>query len=248
MMSDDDTRTQNKTRAWRWINLAFTIVLFIVGLWYLIKKVTLGELWQAIANAHIGFIILSLGTILATLLLKAWRWQLMFPESEQSSSFSVMFWSMLLGAYLNVLLPFLRLGEVARIFFLNKQTGINKMQALGTLILEKTLEMVMLGLLLAGAATVAFMPAHFDQLTTTFILSGVALMALVIFYVFALYPKRIAAIADALFVRFLPEAFSEKLTRWVTTGLTGFATLHNARHALLLVGFSIAITVTSVAL
>ena len=52
----------------------------------------------------------------------------------------------MLGFYVNIVLPFLRLGEIARAYALNYQTGMSKIQSISTLVVEKVLEAVFLGL------------------------------------------------------------------------------------------------------
>ena len=57
---------------------------------------------------------LAVGVVLTTLALKGWRWQLMFPDDSAPVPFRAAFWSTTLGQYVNLIIPFLRLGEVAR--------------------------------------------------------------------------------------------------------------------------------------
>lgn len=229
------------------INIAFTITLLFAGLWYLIAKITLVEIWQALTNANIIFIILSLSTVLATLLLKIWRWQYMYPEFDKPPSFSVLSWSMLLGAYINILLPFLRLGEIARIFTLNTQTHINKMQILGTLVLEKTLDILTLGLVFILVTATIVTPIYLSQSSIVFTLIAIALISLTIFYIVALYTEETISAINSISSRFLPTTFNKHLTHWITTGTSGFAALRSVRHTTLLIGFSLIIVVTSVA-
>lgn len=242
---EKEEQTPAPRRLWTWLNLLLTIGLIIVGIWYLVTHISLSELVNALTTANPWLILLSLGTVIATLLLKAWRWQLMFPAQAPANRYPAFFWSLMLGAYINVLVPFLRLGELARVVALDRLTHIQKVQSLATLLLEKTLEMVMLGLTLGVVLTAVALPDYLHDALSILIISGIALAVLLLLYAVAVNNEPVTRLTDALFTH-LPTAVGQRLSRWAAAGLQGLTALSNRRPALQLIGLSLVIAVISV--
>ena len=90
-----------------WLNLALAVLLILAGLWYLSSRVSLAAVGNALAGASPVWVALAVGVVLATLALKGWRWQLMFPDDSAPVPFRAAFWSTTLGQYVNLIIPFL---------------------------------------------------------------------------------------------------------------------------------------------
>jgi glycosyltransferase 2 family protein len=135
-------------RLFSWLNLLLGLVLLIWGVWYVVNEITLAELRHALALADPRYMVLALLVFLATLATKAARWQRQFTPRARRPGFAPSFWAMMLGQFMNTAVSFLRLGEIARVFALHQQTGISKLEGLGTLVLEKSLDLIMLVLTL----------------------------------------------------------------------------------------------------
>lgn len=230
---------------WAWLNIIITVVLFAAGLWYLVARVSLVEVGKALGAANPVYILLSLTAMVLTLLLKAWRWQMMFPKQRQNAPWIAFFWSLMLGAYINVLVPFLRLGELARIVSLDRLTGISKAQSLATLVLEKTLELIMLGLTLAALVTAVALPAYLNQTNTTLLVSVVAVLILLFFYLVAAKTELVTRLLTAVFTR-LPEMIGSRLTRWTISGLEGLSALRDKGLFWRIIGLSLLIAILAV--
>lgn len=226
--------------AWTWLNLIFTILLLGIGLWYLMGRTTIKEIVAALASANPLPVMLSVITILLILLLKAWRWQLMFVPRRQAPAYHASFWALLLGAYVNILLPIFRLGEIARIFALESLAAIPKTKALATLVMEKSVDMVMLGLMVAVLLTAVFLPDSLNFPTTTSLVGVLALLLLLFLYLVAVYTEQAIQLLQMIFSR-LPEKIERRLSRWSVSGLTGLAALRSRRLSLLLLALSLLI-------
>lgn len=235
-----------RQRLWAWFTVLLTILLLAAGVWYLVSRVSLAEMAQALAGANPWLIMAAVAATILTLLLKAWRWQLMFPPLNQAPPLPPFFWAMLIGAYLNILIPFLRLGELTRLVVLDRQTGIKKAQALATLVLEKTLELLMLGVMVLAVLTAVTLPPSLNQTTTTLTASAAALFMLLLLYLTAAHTELVIRVMVAIFSR-LPTVLGQRLSRWTVSGLAGLAALRSRRLSLLLIGISILIALCSVA-
>jgi uncharacterized protein (TIRG00374 family) len=222
------------------LNLLLTAVLVGGGLYYLVQAVTLAEFGQALAQANLLYIGLAVGVVLLTAVVKTWRWQILFPEHPP---FRPLFWSLVIGQFVNVTVPFLRLGEIARIYSLDQQVQIGKVRTVGTLVVEKTLDL--LTLLLMIAALIPFVVLS-DLVQT----NDVALATAVAILMFALY---VLAYHTAWVVRILqkltpilPQRLQRPFHQLTIAGLEGLAALRDRRTLITLIASSVFIAFLSI--
>jgi glycosyltransferase 2 family protein len=228
-----------------WFNLTLAIILIGLGIWYLSGKVTLDEIIQALLLADPWFILLGLALTLVTILLKAWRWQLMFKTPDESLSFSPAFWALMLGQYVNLIVPFFRLGEIARIYALNRQADIKMARSLGTLVLEKVLDMFMLMLAIALVLPLVILPEFVNE--PGLLVWILPIVALIMLYLMSYQTKMITTFFSALESK-IPTRFAKRLLKWSISGLEGLSSLRSKQLSLLLVGSSALIIFMSILL
>lgn len=240
MMTSDSRPDQDATpvRHFPWINLVLTIVLAGAGLWFLSTRVPLSELATTLAGANLWYVALGLTVMIVTLLLKALRWQLMFTPEPPTVSFTTSFWASSLGQYVNLIVPFLRLGEVARIYVLNQEAGIRAARTVGTLVLEKVLDLIFFGLTILLVLPFTVLPDYLDQSTAGLIV--VPAVLLLVLYVLAFRTEWAISVLETL-ARPLPERLEQWLLRVAVSGLQGLAALRNPRLILLLLSLSLLI-------
>lgn len=239
-MSAPSARTQWLSR----LSWLITAVLLAAGLWYILQEVTLAAMGEALAQAQPGYVVAALLVILATLWLKAWRWQYLFvPHAdEQPQPLRPLFWSMMLGQYVNLMVPFFRLGEVARLLSLDQQTGVGKARTLGTLVVEKTLDILMLVLTILLILPFIVLPDFVNNPLTLGLLGSVAFLAL---YLLAYQTQWIVRLSRRL-IRPLPTSIHDRLLRLIISGLEGLAALRRPRLTLILLLQSALIALLSV--
>jgi glycosyltransferase 2 family protein len=227
-----------------WLSWLLTAVLLGVGLWYILQKVTLVAMWSALVQAQLGYVLAALLVILATLWLKAWRWQYLFvPDgSSQTQPLAPLFWSMMLGQYVNLMIPFFRLGEVARLLSLDQQTGVGKARTLGTLVVEKTLDILMLVLTIAIILPFIVLPDFVSNPFTLGLIGGLTFLGL---YLLAYQTHLIIRLSRRL-IRPLPAGLHDRLLRLIISGLEGLAALRRPRLTLILLLQSLLIAILAV--
>ena len=238
MIANNKETAEESGRSIRWLpwfNMALAILLIALGIWYLSDKVSLEDIIQAILLAKPGYILLGTGIMLVTVMVKAWRWQLMFRRPDDSPRYAPIFWSLMLGQYVNLIVPFFRLGEIARIYALNRQTEIPMTRSLGTLVLEKVLDGIMLALTIAILLPLVLLPEFVGE--PGWILWTVPIAALLILYLLAYQTELITRFFQAMAEKF-PTRIARRLLKWSLSGLEGLASLRNTRLSLLLVGSS----------
>jgi glycosyltransferase 2 family protein len=230
-------------RLFSWLNLLLGLVLLIWGVWYVVNEITLAELRHALALADPRYMVLALLVFLATLATKAARWQRQFTPRARRPGFAPSFWAMMLGQFMNTAVSFLRLGEIARVFALHQQTGISKLEGLGTLVLEKSLDLIMLVLTLVVLIPFVVVP---DFITRQGVALGImALLAFSLLYLVA-YRTAVVIRITAVFLRPLPDKASQRLLRFAISGLDGLAAMRSKRLLLTLLAFSVTIAILSV--
>jgi uncharacterized protein (TIRG00374 family) len=249
--------------------MALAVGLIVAGLWYLSTRVSLAAIGRALAGASMGYVILAVVVVVLTIALKGWRWQLMFlpdlgAEGEASRPpltadhqpltagrppavvpFRAAFWATALGQYVNLVIPFLRLGEVARLYALNRETSAGAARGLGTLVVEKTLDLIFFGLTILFVLPFVILPDFIDQPgPLLFILPAMLSVAL---YLLAYRTAWVIGLWRRI-VRPLPARLEGFLLRVAVAGLEGLAALRDRRRLALLLLASLVVAALSVAL
>lgn len=226
-----------------WLNLVLAVLLIVLGIWYLSDKVSIEEIVQALILADTGFILLGVALMLINMLLKSWRWQLMFMTPDEAVPFSPLFWSLSLEKYVNLILPFLRLGEIARIYALNRQIDMPIARSLGTLVLEKVLDFFVLVLAIALILPLVILPVFVS--TPGLFVWILPVVALLVLYLFAYQTEIITRFFSALAEK-IPTRLAKRLLTWSISGLEGLSSLRSRRQSLLLVCSSVLILILSI--
>jgi hypothetical protein len=205
--------------------------------------VALGDLKLALTSARPGYVLLALVIFITTTLAKTWRWQLLYRTQENVPAFGALFWAVNVGQLINTAVPFLRLGELARVYDLGQHTGQSKVQALGTLVVEKTLDLISLAILFFVLLPFFVLPDLIASSGSSVVL--VALAALVLLMVVARQVSFVRRVAVAV-IGWLPDRWESRLLPWVDSGLSGLAALRSGRSSLLLLGSTLFILLLSV--
>lgn len=228
-----------------WLNLALTALLVIAGLWFLSTRIGLASIGDVLLAAHAGYVALALVVMVVTLALKAWRWQLLLQGSGSQVGFEAAFWAGALGQYVNLIVPFLRLGEIARIYSLNREARISAPQTIGTLVVEKVLDLIFFGLTIVLLLPFVTLPPEVADPGVLVVL--VPLTALVVLYVLAFQTQRVTRLLNRVAAP-LPDRQGSWLTRVGVAGLEGLAALRNRRLSVILLVQSLIIAGLSVLL
>jgi hypothetical protein len=134
------------------------IVLLIIGITLLIlafKGQDLNSLISDLQKAHYGWVAASLLTIFLAHILRAFRWRMMISSlgygtpSLLNTTYAVM-----IGYLANLALP--RMGEVSRCGVINKTDNIPLAKLIGTVIVERVIDLLMLSIFIAFSIFLQF--------------------------------------------------------------------------------------------
>lgn len=111
--------------------------------WLLYKDIKMESLTDALRQASVFWIALSVVVSLWGYWLRAWRWKLLIEVDEQQQVNTLrVFWALMCGYLANLLIP--RAGEVARCGVLKKTDHLQMGKLFGTVIIERTVDLLFL--------------------------------------------------------------------------------------------------------
>ncbi|HWL34384.1 MAG TPA: lysylphosphatidylglycerol synthase transmembrane domain-containing protein [Gaiellaceae bacterium] len=125
-----------------WVGLLVSALLTYVA----IRGVDFGLLRQALAESNYWWLLPALAMLAIGVTVRALRWRFLFRR-ETRPPFRAALSALLVGLLFNNILP-ARAGEAARVVVLNQRQGTSRVEAVGTLVLERALDVLCLLLLL----------------------------------------------------------------------------------------------------
>lgn len=227
-----------------WLRLTLTVLVIGSGLLYIRNEIDYVQVRNAMAVADPGMLLVALLTILLTTVAKAWRWQMLYRSQPDVPPLSPLFWALMVGQFINLVVPFLRLGEIARVYALDHRFPIGKIRSLGTLVVEKTLDLIILVLTVAVLLPFVVVPEEVVARSVT--MGIVSAAVIVLLYLLAFRTPAVSRFMQRL-TPLAPGRFREPFIRLVTTGLDGISVLRDPKATPALVGVTALIGVLSVA-
>lgn len=128
--------------------LKYALLLGISGalMWYAVRGQNLASIGHYIRTANYFWLGLSLLISVLGYLSRAYRWRMQLNASRTPASFWQVYHAMMVGYLANLVLP--RMGEVIRCSVLRRTSGVPVQVALGTVVTERVIDvLVLLGLL-----------------------------------------------------------------------------------------------------
>lgn len=131
------------TKVKQGIQIVVSLLVAIWIFWFLYKDIELTSLIAQLRATNWFWIFLSLSISVAGYWLRGWRWALLIhPEEGEKTNAGRAYHSMMVGYLVNLLIP--RAGEVARCGVLSRTNGIPFGHLLGTVILERSIDLLFL--------------------------------------------------------------------------------------------------------
>ncbi len=197
-------------------------VLTFFFLYLAVRNIEWAEVGTAFRKANYVFILPATLFVLADYLLRTWRWHhILWPT--RAISVRALFPILVIGFAANNLLP-ARIGELARVYLLERSEGVSKSLGLATLVVERVFDGFTLLFLLAATSLVFPLSGLAEQMEYIFLAGfGLVLIALLLMLFREAWTLRLAG----LILRPLPHGLADRLQAMLASFILG---LHAFRH------------------
>lgn len=136
----------------------FGLVLSGVAAYLVVRAVDPDRVRHALGAANPAWVTLALASVLAMVGAKTARWQALYPRISGRPRLRALLVALLIGMMANLLIP-ARVGELARIYVIERLEGQSKALSLSTILIEKWVDLVVLLLAFAGLLLFLSWPA-----------------------------------------------------------------------------------------
>ncbi|MFH1764857.1 MAG: lysylphosphatidylglycerol synthase transmembrane domain-containing protein [Gemmatimonadota bacterium] len=192
-------------RNWRAI-LGFAITAFL--LWWVLKEVSLSELWAEIQAANFWLLGLAVAIGYSNYFFRSMRWGILLRPICSGTSFRSRFEAMNIGFMATNLIPG-RVGEFVRPYALSRMEAVSVSAAFGSIVVERFLDILTIAALLFVAIAAPEFPENpvvWDLSLGVWVrgilsLLGALLLLMVLLLVF---PRPLVRVAERV-AHFLPE-------------------------------------------
>lgn len=232
---------------WSWANgrtlrIVLGTLLSLLFLWLAVRKAPLDQVLATFAVVRYRYVALALALVLLSAPLRALRWKLLYHPAQEGLPVLHLAAILLISQMLNIVLP-VRGGEVARIYFMNSTAGRPPAHTLGTIVVEKWLDILMLLVLLLLTPLFVTLPSWFQDSRTTLAVFAVAFFSTALGVSYG--QERLLRLA-APWARFLPLRWRRAAREALEAGLRSLDVLRSPRVGLQLQAWSLLIWMLNV--
>lgn len=136
----------------RVLNIAVSIIVAALFIWLAIRTIDLSDLWQQMQQVTFYWLPAFFIIIVISHYLRAERWRLLLKMRERDIPRSTLFAGVMTGYFVNIFLP--RVGEISRPVYVARKMKLNSGNLIGTIVIERFVDVCSMLLLAAAAAVV----------------------------------------------------------------------------------------------
>lgn len=208
----------------QWFRLGLGLVISLVTIYLAFKGVDLASVGQSLREASLLFVGLALGSVVINNVAKAARWKVLLGERGAPISLWQALRLHLVGQMINNLLP-ARVGDVSRVY-LAGELGVSRSFVLGTVALEKVVDMLCYAMIFVLLVLLMPLPAWVSQPAyLMLVVTGLALVAVLA----GLVAYRRGLPLPAWVLRWLPRRFQDRADAMLAHLLASLHVLTDAR-------------------
>jgi len=213
------------TDGWRRLGTWFGFAVSAAALAWLVLRYEWNGVVAALAGVRFALFLPVPVLLLANFILRAVRWQALFPDAIRPRA-SGAFIALMAGYLFNNLLP-ARAGELVRVHMVGRREQLPRSAALGTVVVERTLDLLVLLALLSFVLVSQPLPgwaAHAGR-----VVAVLALAALGLILVLGWQGERMVSLLVPR-LRFAPEALRQRLDVSSRAFVGGVSAVLRASH------------------
>ncbi|MBH8570478.1 flippase-like domain-containing protein [Microvirga sp. STS02] len=130
------------------VKYVLLLSISVALMWYAVRGQDLSRIGHYIATANYFWLTLTLTLSALGYFSRAYRWQMQLDASQTPAPYWAVYHAMMVGYLANLVLP--RMGEVIRCSVLRRTSGVPVQVALGTVVTERVIDvLVLLGLIVS---------------------------------------------------------------------------------------------------
>ncbi len=226
----------------RGLQIALGTGLSVIFLWLAFRDVPLSQVVAAFSQADYRFVGLALALVLVSPLARAARWRLLYHPDQRGLGYFRLAEVLLISQMLNIVIP-ARLGEVARIYFMGKIESRSRARTLGTIAVEKWLDILTLLLLALLVPVFVSLPPWFRDSRSSLAVFAIVFLGLALILSYS--KDRLLTLVESV-SRFLPEGSRMRIHRATALALGSLDVLRSPWVGLRLQGWSLIIWTLSI--
>jgi uncharacterized protein (TIRG00374 family) len=221
MLEQDDLKQEG--RLWLVAKVSLTVAVSVFFFYLFLRGIDLDTVWRSIEDADYELVPLALLLFAASLAVRALRWQTFYhPDAP---GFRMLFLVLLMTYAGNNLLP-LRAGEILRIQLLADRASLSRARSLGTAVLERLLDLLILGVFVVAGAFVVDIGLAFLGTGLVFAIAsgcGLVLAAAIV------HNPGLVATLMRRDLPIIPSSWSARLRSMTESGISGLSALSTWR-------------------
>ena len=129
------------------IKYSISFFLTFLFLYFAFRGTDFGKLWEVLASANYWWVLAAFPVLIASHLLRAWRWKYLLRPVKKNVRYRSLVSSMMVGYMMNNILP--RAGELVRPYAIGKLENLSRSTALGTVLVERIFDFLSMVVVLA---------------------------------------------------------------------------------------------------
>lgn len=238
MISDKIALNKNIKRAFKY---ALSFIVTILFLYLAFLNVDVRKVIQYTLTASPGWVVVFVCIFLLSHFLRALRWKFILSSVKKDVSVKNLFGALMIGYGVNCVVP--RLGEVTRAVLIGKWEGLSRSSMLGTVILERFIDVIFFAIALAISLFLSTrnLLGVFPWLKTTLYITAAGLCLGLIFVFLAIKFKQFFIKWIIKLVGKVSSKGGEMLAGFFDTLLQGFSSLKGWKNYFNTIALSIAI-------
>ncbi|MGY3088415.1 uncharacterized membrane protein YbhN (UPF0104 family) [Hymenobacter sp. UYAg731] len=136
------------------VKYVLLLSISVALMWYAVRGQDLSRIGHYIATANYFWLTLTLSLSALGYFSRAYRWQMQLNASQTPAPYWAVYHAMMVGYLANLVLP--RMGEVIRCSVLRRTSGVPVQVALGTVVTERVIDVLVLFSLIASLLLLDF--------------------------------------------------------------------------------------------
>jgi len=197
-------------------------LLTLLFLYLAFRGTDVRRLVQALGETNYWWVPIMVSLILLSNLFRAWRWRFLVDPIKAQLSLEALFSAVMVGYLVNNIVP--RAGELVRPVLLAKQEALSTSAVIGTVVMERVLDMASLLVIVMALPLVYDGPLResFPWLSQTAQITAVLLCFFIVVVAVFMMRREVPARLVSMLTKLLPSKISNRLGQIVDSFLDGF--------------------------